>query len=71
MNDLPVLNRCVDALMAQLSNKQEDLRRAETSQGTKNDIRKMNKLRQQIASLETSLRRAEKSALSRPDGKVR
>lgn len=62
--NLPMLNRCVNLLMAQLADKQEALRQAETPTpafrySSHKDLRII-KLRQQIASIETRLRRAEK-----------
>lgn len=60
MNDLPILNRCVDRLMKYLADKQEELRRGECGPGVDYNVHKQHKLRRQIASIETRLRRAEK-----------
>ena len=57
---LPALNAAVGKLMDQLTAKQDELRRREQSQGMSHDVRKMNKLREEIASLEKRLARAER-----------
>lgn len=76
MNDLPILNQCVNRLMGELESRKWELRLMETSQcnahNVEHNIKRTRKLRQQIASIETRLRRAEKlqeAALARPDGK--
>lgn len=58
--DLPTMSRCVDKLMGQLVEKKEELRRREKSEGKGHDVRKMNRLRDEIQSLEKRLSRAER-----------
>jgi hypothetical protein len=58
--DLPTLNRCVQLLAGQLIHKQDELRCREQSCGMYHDVRKMTKLREEIASLEKRLARAER-----------
>jgi hypothetical protein len=58
--DLPTLNTCVEKLMIQLATKQDELRRRELSCGMAHDLRKMMRLREEIASLEKRLSRAER-----------
>lgn len=58
-NELPVLNACVDKLMTKLIMLQDELRAREASCGKAHDIRKMNRLRVEIASVERRLARAE------------
>lgn len=57
---LPALNSAVDRLMTLLVAKQEELRCRETSQGTDHDVKKMNQLRIEIASIEKRLSLAER-----------
>lgn len=57
---LPALNAAVDKLTKQLIDKQEQLRIRETSAGKMHDVRKMNRLRDEIKSLESRLARAER-----------
>lgn len=68
--DLPVLARSIELLTTQLLDKQEQLRRCESSQGKGNDLRKTIKLREEILSITLRLERAERlqeTALSKPD----
>lgn len=46
-------------LVERLLAKQDELRRREASQGKSHDVQKMNRLRDEIASLEARLNRAE------------
>ncbi len=67
--DLPALNTAVSKLMTLLASKQDELRRREESCGTFHDVRKMTKLRDEIASAERRLVRAERlqdAALAAP-----
>lgn len=56
---IPPLNTAVNKLSTMLITKQDELRRRENSQGTYHDVRKMQKLRAEIASLEKRLQQAE------------
>ena len=55
-----VIGQAIGNLMSQLVTKQDELRRRETSQGTSHDVGKMNRLREEIASLERRIERAER-----------
>lgn len=57
---LPAVNAAVSKLTDMLISKEDELRRRETSGGTYHDVRKMNALREEIASIQTRLERAER-----------
>jgi hypothetical protein len=58
--DSPKLNRCVNVLMRMLADKQESLRRCESSIGKGHNLKRMIRLRKEIRSLETLLARADR-----------
>lgn len=58
--DLPALNAAVDKLMRQLAEKQDDLRRREAVTGRGWNPRAINRLRDEITSIEARLVRAER-----------
>lgn len=58
--DLATINLCVEKLMTKLETAKDELNRRENSCGMYHDVRKMNKLREDIRSLETRLARAER-----------
>jgi hypothetical protein len=58
--DLPTLNEAVNKLMGELICAQEGLRAAEQSCGTGHNLKKLLRLRDLVASIETRLQRAER-----------
>lgn len=59
-NDAYQIGIAIGKLVSQLTAKEAELHRRETSQGTDHDVIKMNKLRQDIASIERRLTVAER-----------